>query len=172
MDRSVVLSLILVAAVVQFLWQPAAAMLAERIGLRWVLVGGLVGSAVATPPFFLAIQSANEVFLGVMLVVNTVFATAYYAMLATALSDAFPVRIRYTGVSLAYQLCATIFGGTTPIVAQWLLNVTGGSPWAVMGFYLASVGLSIVGVIGLFRVRTRSSATSVSTVTTSMGVSE
>lgn len=172
MDRSVVLSLILVAAVVQFLWQPAAAMLAERIGLRRVLVGGLVGSAVATPPFFLAIQSANEVFLGVMLVVNTVFATAYYAMLATALSDAFPVRIRYTGVSLAYQLCATIFGGTTPIVAQWLLNVTGGSPWAVMGFYLASVGLSIVGVIGLFRVRTRSSATSVSTVTTSMGVSE
>ncbi|WP_461145222.1 MFS transporter [Salinifilum aidingensis] len=151
MDRSVILNLILLSAVVQFFWQPVAAKIAEKIGLRAVLIWGLVVTGVATPPFFLAIQSADAVFLGVMLVVNTIGATAYYAMLATALSEAFPARIRYTGVTLAYQLCATVFGGTTPIVAQWLLNSTGGSPWAVMSFYVGTVALSVLGVIGLSR---------------------
>lgn len=152
-DRTIILNIILLAAVVQFLWQPLAAKLSEKFGIRTILIWGLVITMVCTPPFFLAIQSANAFFLAVMLVVNTIGATAYYAMLATALSDAFPARVRYTGVSVAYQLCATIFGGTTPIVAQWLLNSTGNSPWAVMIFYIVQVALSIVGVIGLYKIR-------------------
>src|SRR5699024_10475710 len=85
--------------------------------------------------------------------VNTIGATAYYAMLATALSEAFTARVRYTGVSLAYQLCATIFGGTTPIIAQWLLNTTGNSAWAVLTFYIVQVMLSIIGVTGLNKLK-------------------
>src|SRR5699024_1778178 len=125
MDRTVILNLILLAAIVQFVWQPVAAKLSEKFGIRSILIWGLVLTLIVTPPFFFAIQSKNELFLAVTIVVNTIGATAYYAMLATALSEAFPARVRYTGVSLAYQLCATIFGGTTPIIAQWLLNTTG-----------------------------------------------
>lgn len=155
MNRTIILNLILLAAVVQFLWQPVAARLSERFGIRSILIWGLALTLIVTPPFFLAIQSKNEIFLAVTIVINTIGATAYYAMLATALSDAFPARIRYTGVSLAYQLCATIFGGTTPIIAQWLLNTTGNSPWSVMAFYIVQVILSIIGVVGLYRQKSR-----------------
>jgi MFS family permease len=155
MDRTVILNLILLAAVIQFFWQPVAARLSERYGIRAILIWGLVLTLVITPPFFLAIQSKNELFLAITIAINTIGSTAYYAMLATALADAFPARVRYTGVSLAYQLCATIFGGTTPIIAQWLLNSTGNSPWSVMIFYIIQVVLSIIGVIGLYRARAR-----------------
>jgi hypothetical protein len=37
----------------------------------------------------------------------------------------FPTRIRYTGLSLAYQLCSLVVGGGTPVFAQWMLNGTG-----------------------------------------------
>lgn len=163
MDRTVILNLILLAAVVQFLWQPVAAKLSEKYGIQTILICGLVLTLIVTPPFFMAIQSKNELFLAITLVINTIGATAYYAMLATALSDAFPARIRYTGVSLAYQLCATIFGGSTPIVAQWLLNSTGNSPWSVMAFYIIQVVLSIVGVIGLYRTKSRQQSTTAQT---------
>lgn len=153
MDRTVILNLILLAAIVQFVWQPVAAKLSEKFGIRSILVWGLVLTLIVTPPFFLAIQSKNELFLAITIVVNTIGATAYYAMLATALSEAFPARVRYTGVSLAYQLCATIFGGTTPIIAQWLLNTTGNSPWSVMTFYILQVMLSIIGVVGLYKLK-------------------
>ena len=153
MDRTVILNLILLAAIVQFVWQPVAAKLSEKFGIRSILIWGLVLTLIVTPPFFLAIQSKNELFLAVTIVVNTIGATAYYAMLATALSEAFPARVRYTGVSLAYQLCATVFGGTTPIIAQWLLNTTGNSPWSVMTFYILQVMLSIIGVVGLYKLK-------------------
>lgn len=153
MDRTVILNLILLAAIVQFVWQPVAAKLSEKFGIRSILIWGLVLTLIVTPPFFLAIQSKNELFLAITIVVNTIGATAYYAMLATALSEAFPARVRYTGVSLAYQLCATVFGGTTPIIAQWLLNTTGNSPWSVMTFYILQVILSIIGVVGLYKLK-------------------
>ncbi|MGC2942884.1 MFS transporter [Brevibacterium sp. FAM 24638] len=155
MDRTVILNLILLSAVVQFIWQPMAAKLSEKYGIRTILIWGLVLNLVVTPPMFLAIQSTNAIFLGITIVISTIGATAYYAMLATALSDAFPARVRYTGVSLAYQLCATIFGGTTPIIAQWLLNATGNSPWSVMTFSIVQIILSIIGVIGLYRTKNK-----------------
>jgi hypothetical protein len=37
----------------------------------------------------------------------------------------FPTRIRYTGLSLAYQLCSLVVGGGTPVFAQWMLNSSG-----------------------------------------------
>lgn len=162
MDRAVILNLILLAAVIQFLWQPMAAKLSERFGIRAILIWGLVLTLIVSPPFFIAIQSKSELFLAITIAVNMIGSTAYYAMLATALSDAFPARVRYTGVSLAYQLCATIFGGTTPIIAQWLLNSTGNSPWAVMAFYILQIVLSLLGVIGLYWAKSRRQAVTTS----------
>ncbi|PBO26638.1 MFS transporter, partial [Streptomyces albidoflavus] len=42
-------------------------------------------------------------------------AALYYAALAGMLASRFPAHLRYTGISLCYQLCGTLLGGTTPI---------------------------------------------------------
>jgi MFS family permease len=150
MPRTLVLNLILLSAIAQFIWQPIAALLAPKVGGTHIaMIAGLVLNIVLAVPFFMAIQSANGVFLGLMLVINVIGGTGYYSLLASALAEAFPPRIRYTGVSVAYQLCATIFGGSTPVIGQWVLNASGGSPWAVMAFYIALTAVTLMGVIGL-----------------------
>ncbi|QIN29877.1 MFS transporter [Brevibacterium luteolum] len=151
MNRTVILNILLIIAIVQFIWQPLAALIAERIGAMRVMIGGLIITAAIAPALFYAIQSGSALLLGIVLCVNVFGATGYYALLANALSEAFPARIRYTGVSVSYQLCATIFGGSTPVLAQWLLNSTGGNAWLVMCLYLTLIALTIIGTLSLLR---------------------
>ncbi|CAH0222962.1 Inner membrane metabolite transport protein YhjE [Microbacterium oxydans] len=154
-DRQLMLNILLGMAVLQFIWQPIAAKIAERLGIARVMLGGLVLSVLLTVPYFLAIQAASPLWITVTLYATILGSTAYYALLATLLASAFPARIRYSGVSLAYQLCATVFGGSTPLVAQWILNSTGGSVWGVAVFYAAMILLTIAGVWALQRRMTR-----------------
>ncbi|MDP3951726.1 MFS transporter [Microbacterium sp.] len=151
LDRQLMLNILLGMAVLQFIWQPIAAKIAERFGIARVMLTGLVFSVLLTVPYFLAIQAASPLWITVTLYATILGSTAYYALLATFLASAFPARIRYSGVSLAYQLCATVFGGSTPLVAQWILNSSGGSVWAVAVFYAVMILITIGGVWGLQR---------------------
>ncbi len=154
-DRQAMLNVLLVGAIAQFLWQPIAALIAERLGTSVVMIGGLVFNLIVVIPLFLAVASGNVVWIGVMLVLSLIGGTAYYALLASFLAAAFPPEIRYSGVSLAYQLCATIIGGSTPLIAQYILTASGGSPWGVAVFYGALLLATIGGVAGLARVARR-----------------
>jgi MHS family proline/betaine transporter-like MFS transporter len=44
---------------------------------------------------------------------------------APLLSESFPTRIRYTAGAISYNLAYTIFGGTAPLMATWLIDVSG-----------------------------------------------
>ncbi|MFI5717763.1 MFS transporter [Nocardia sp. NPDC051750] len=149
-DRRLMLNVLLGVAVLQFVAQPLAARIAERVGARRVMIGGLLWVIVLAAPLFFAIQAGNVGLLAIMLALTTLGGSAYYALLATALANAFPVHVRYTGVSIAYQFCATIFGGSTPLIAQWVLNATGNA-WAVMTVYLGIAAITVAGVWWLAR---------------------
>ncbi|MCP3717550.1 MFS transporter [Paraburkholderia sp. CNPSo 3281] len=67
---------------------------------------------------------------------------------AALLSEIFPTRTRYTASAITYNLAYTIFGGTAPLVATWLIESTGNniSP----AFYLIAVSLlALVGGMSL-----------------------
>ena len=53
------------------------------------------------------------------------------------------VRVRYTGISLSYQVCTMIFGGLSPIAAAALAAWAGGSFWPVAGLLMA---ISVIGI--------------------------
>ncbi|HIY66475.1 MAG TPA: MHS family MFS transporter [Candidatus Agrococcus pullicola] len=149
MDRQVILNILLGTAVLQFVWQPIAALIAERVGATRVMVIGLLLTVLTVPFLFMAISAASATFITIVLCFQMLGGTAYYALLANALAQAFPPHIRYSGISLSYQLCATLIGGSTPLIAQWILNSSDGNPWAVAGFYTALLLATIAGVIGL-----------------------
>ncbi|NNG61085.1 MFS transporter, partial [Pseudomonas fragi] len=58
---------------------------------------------------------------------------------AALLSETFPTRTRYTASAITYNMAYTLFGGTAPLVATWLISTTGSnlSP----AFYLIAVAL-------------------------------
>ncbi|WFR72530.1 MFS transporter [Prescottella defluvii] len=150
-ERQTMLNILLGMAVLQFFWQPIAALIAERVGALKVMVGGLILTLIMVVPFFFAIGSANPSTIAITLYVVTLGGTAYYALLANSLASAFPANIRYSGVSLAYQLCSSLIGGSTPLVAQWILNNSDGSPWGVAIFFSVMLVATLIGVIGLSR---------------------
>ncbi|MCP3725321.1 MFS transporter [Paraburkholderia sp. CNPSo 3272] len=67
---------------------------------------------------------------------------------AALLSEIFPTRTRYTASAITYNLAYTIFGGTAPLVATWLIESTGNS--ISPAYYLIAVSLlALVGGMSL-----------------------
>ena len=75
-----------------------------------------------------------------------------YGPLGAWLPSLFPARVRYTGVSVSFNVAGVLGGALTPIAAVWL--AANGGPWAV-GLYLA--GASTISLIALLALRNRSS---------------
>ncbi|MCC6919965.1 MAG: MFS transporter [Alphaproteobacteria bacterium] len=67
-----------------------------------------------------------------------------YGPLGAFLPSLFPARVRYTGVSMAFNIGGIIGGGLAPMTAQWLAEQGG---LALVGVYLAAAaGLSLAGL--------------------------
>jgi MHS family proline/betaine transporter-like MFS transporter len=60
------------------------------------------------------------------------------------LSEVFPTRTRYTASAITFNLAFTLFGGTAPLVATWLITTTGNA----MSPALYLVVITAMGLIG------------------------
>jgi len=72
------------------------------------------------------------------------------AVLPVTMVEMFPTRVRYTGVSITYNLGMALFGGSTPVICTWLIKVTGGNIWAPV-YYLVGANIIAVAMILLFK---------------------
>ena len=51
------------------------------------------------------------------------------------MTELFPSRIRASATSVSYNIPYAIFGGTAPMVAVWIISVTG-NPEAIAGYLI------------------------------------
>ncbi|MFB7307537.1 MFS transporter [Streptomyces sp. NPDC056192] len=142
-DRSSFLTIILVANITQIVVQPFGALIATRMK-SWsrAVTVMLLPELVLMPLMFVLIGTENYGLAMVGVAVATIPHCLYYAALAGMLASRFPAHLRYTGISLCYQLCGTLLGGTTPIIGQFLLNRTG-SITAVIAYAVLQVVLTL-----------------------------
>ncbi len=63
---------------------------------------------------------------------------SYNGAMVVALTEIVPPVVRTAGFSLAYSLATALFGGFTPAIATWLIEVTGDK--AAPGYWLAFAG--------------------------------
>jgi MFS family permease len=61
-----------------------------------------------------------------------------YGPLGTVLSNMFPVKIRYTGASLSFNLAGILGASFAPFIALWLANNYG---FQYVGYYLSIMGM-------------------------------
>ena len=132
---------ILAAAAVEACAVPFMGALSDRIGRRAVCLAGNALFALGAFPFFLAIDSQNEMFiwLAMVLMIGLIHA-AMYAPQAAFFAELFPTHLRYSGASLGYGLTTPLAGGIAPFIAAYLVKLNGGAPW-FMCAYLAVGGL-------------------------------
>ncbi|WP_103760059.1 MFS transporter [Streptomyces sp. SM10] len=147
-DRTTFLTVIAIALVVQVLVQPFGAVLATRWPVKKAVLWMLVPEFVLLPLMFVLVSTGNFWLAVLGMGLATAPHAMYYAALAGILARVFPVEVRYTGMSLSYQLCTTLFAGTAPIVSQYLLTATG-STWPVVVLGLGYTVVTLLGVIPL-----------------------
>ena len=119
-SRSLALDALLIGAAIQFVAIPLLAILSDRIGRRPVYAFGAFGSALFVFLFFPMLASGNNGLIILAIVVGLVLHASMYAPQAAFITELFPTRIRYSGVSIAYQLTAIFAGSLAPIIALWL----------------------------------------------------
>ena len=119
-SRSTALNALLIAATVQFFAIPLLARLSDRIGRRPVYAFGGLGLAAFIFLFFPMLASGEPATIVAAIVVGLVLHSAMYGPQAAFITELFPTRIRYSGVSIAYQLTSIVAGSLAPIIALWL----------------------------------------------------
>jgi metabolite-proton symporter len=128
---------------------PLSAWLADRFGRRAVLLSATVLIGIFGLLFQPLFGSGNTVSVIAFMILGLALMGLTYGPLGTALSEPFPVGVRYTGVSLAFNL-AGIFGASlAPYIATTLAKDYG---IEAVGLYLAGAALiTFLALIGLGR---------------------
>jgi metabolite-proton symporter len=116
-SRGLALNALLIGAAVQFFAIPLFALLSDKIGRRPVYAFGAFGLAAWCFIMFGLLGSGDNVSIVLALVVGLVLHGAMYGPQAAFITELFPTRIRYSGVSLAYQLTSIVAGSLAPIIA-------------------------------------------------------
>jgi len=124
-SRSLALNALLIGAAVQFFAIPLFALLSDSIGRRPVYALGAFGLAAWCFVMFGLLGSGDNASIILALVIGLVLHGAMYGPQAAFITELFPTRIRYTGVSLAYQLTSIVAGSLAPIIALWLYKEYG-----------------------------------------------
>ncbi|MFJ8927303.1 MFS transporter [Streptomyces sp. NPDC102364] len=112
--------------------------LSDRIGRKPVLYFGCGMLIVLGIPSVLLIQQNTlmSVFSG--LVLMSLMLLCFNSTIPSTLPALFPTDIRYGGLSIAFNLSVSLFGGTTAVVNALLVEATGDVN--VPGYYLMAAG--------------------------------
>lgn len=80
------------------------------------------GKAIVDIKKTVTISDSDKWFLVLMVFVQMLFVTMVYGPVAAFLVEMFPVKIRYTSMSLPYHIGNGIFGGLLPAIATFLVT--------------------------------------------------
>lgn len=115
----------LMALVFAGLLCPFVGRYSDRVGRRRTILSACLALIVAVYPAF-SLATSGQLLpsaLGAMLL--AVGAVICGVVTAVLLSEQFPTRVRYTASAFTYNIAYTLFGGTAPLVATWLIEQTG-----------------------------------------------
>ena len=121
-SRTQALNAVTVATVVTTLLIPLMGALSDRIGRKTVYIAGVLMMMAYAFPYFWLLQtrSFSMLILATVIGLGVIWAPTT-AVLGTMFSEIFKSNVRYTGITLGYQIGAALAGGTAPLVATFLL---------------------------------------------------
>lgn len=149
LSKSLMVNATLVAAGVEIVIILAMGRLAERIGPGRVTVWGGLITAVCAFPLFWLIDTGSPAAVILAITVGIGLISVTYAVSGALLTELFPANLRYSGVSLAYNLAGALTG-FLPFIATALLDSVGsGTSWpAAMLLMVIALLTALGGLLG------------------------
>ena len=144
--RQIGLNAVLIGSFVEMLTLPLFSALSDRIGRRMVYALGAGGMAVWIFVFFGLLHGGGALAVAAAMVVGLFLHGAMYGPQAAFISELFPTRYRYSGVSIAYQVTSIFAGSLAPVIAVALLQRTH-STTAISIYVAAACAVSLLAAL-------------------------
>ncbi|MPS70040.1 MAG: glycine betaine/L-proline transporter ProP [Novosphingobium sp.] len=137
------LLLIIIVMLVMMPLNVLGGLFSDRLGRRPMIIGACAALFLLAIPSMLLIGTGNDwlIFLGLMTL--GVALVCFTSSMPSTLPALFYTPVRYSALSIAFNLSVSLFGGTTPLVTAWLVERTGDP--LVPAYYLmaaATIGIA------------------------------
>ncbi|MGQ4444574.1 MFS transporter, partial [Streptomyces violaceoruber] len=119
--------------------------LSDRFGRKPVLMTGMIGFFVLSAPAFVLVREGSLLAVSGGMLMLGLSLVCLLGTMSAALPAMFPTNVRYGSLSVGYNLSASLFGGTTPLVITALISVTGSD---MMPAYYA-MAAALIGVVAV-----------------------
>jgi MHS family proline/betaine transporter-like MFS transporter len=129
---------------------PIGALLSDRIGRRPILIAAGVLMTFGSIPLFHLMHTTHPmtVFLGE--VGFAVIVGMISGGIVAANVELIPSPVRCTGLAFAYNASIGLFGGTTPLIAAWLISMSGNP---IIPAYWIAMGGAVTLLTAIFLIR-------------------
>ena len=148
LPRQLALDGVFLAAALELLIMPLAGVLSDRIGRRPVFIAGIVFCLIAAFPMFWLLDTRMPLLiLGALMVGISLGQGIMFSLHASFMPELFGTNVRYSGVSIGFQVGAAIFGGLTPLIAAISVNFFAGATWPISAYLVLLALLSLFAVM-------------------------
>ncbi|MGN7469508.1 MFS transporter [Brevibacillus sp. SAFN-007a] len=146
-ERVTALNAVTIATLVATIAIPFMGKLSDKIGRKPLYIGGTIAMILFAFPYFYLLSLKSALWLTVATVVGLgILWAPVTAVLGTLFSEIFSTNVRYTGVTVGYQLGAALAGGTAPLIATALLSSY--HSWVPVALYIVLCG--IISLVAIF----------------------
>jgi metabolite-proton symporter len=144
-----ILTLLFVAHLLHFAVIPLYGLAADRIGRRPVYILGAVLAVIWPFIAFPMFNTQSTAIILAAILLGMLVHALMYAPQPAIMAEMFPTRMRYSGVSLGYQVTALFAGSWAPMIGAWLLKEYHG--WMPIAVYTA--GAAVISLIAALIMR-------------------
>lgn len=142
---------VMVATVVTTVLIPIMGSLSDKVGRKKMYIYGVLAMFIYAFPYFLLLHQGTFITLLISTVIGLgIIWAPITAVLGTMFSEIFDAKVRYTGITLGYQIGAALAGGTAPLVATALLLEFNNS-WIPIALYIMLT--AIISLISVWAIR-------------------
>ena len=125
---------------------PLMGALSDRIGRRPLFIASCVGYIVLAYPMFLLASTGVPAYALIAQLVLVVLLALYAGPGPAVYCELFPTEVRYTALSVGYNIPVAIFGGFAPFIATWLIQATG-NPLSPAFYVIAASLVTLITMI-------------------------
>ena len=145
-DTTEILTLLFAAHVLHVIAIPIVGVLADRLGRKPVYIAGALLTMAWPFAAFPMFDTGNAANILAAVMLGLAVHSLMYAAQPAIMAEMFPTRMRYSGVSLGYQVTAIVAGSWAPLIGTALLREY--EAWQPIALYIcASAAISLIAAL-------------------------